>query len=261
MFSFMQYLQRIMAALQNQTISDLVAQNSIHAAVLYHFGVKFYDYQEATLQEVCEKHGLSLSAVVKGLESGVEPALKSELQLVAYPIDLVLEYLTHTHHLFVKKRLPYIAQLIDGLEEVNFRYKSLSTDLKQVFPLFVEDFIHHIYEEEDTLFSYIRQLTRFLAGESAGTGLYYAMERNAIREFALEHEEHDHEMEGLNKITNGYSYCNEADLHIKVLFDELGRFEKDLLTHARIEDEILFPKALQLERQVKFKFYEIIKQN
>ncbi len=249
-----------MAAIQHQTISDLVAQDSIRASVLYHFGVKFYDHQEATLTEVCQKHGLSLKAVVKGLEAE-QQAEQDEKQLAAYPIDLVLQYLTHTHHLFVKQRLPYIAQLIDGLEVVNFRYKSLSLDLKQVFPLFVEDFIHHIYEEEDTLFSYIRQLTRFLAGKQSGSKLYYAMERNAIQEFALDHEEHEHEMDGLNRITNGFQYCDEADLHIKVLFDELARFEKDLLTHARIEDHILFPKALQLEKQVKLRFYEIMKQN
>lgn len=250
-----------MPEIQHQTISELVTQNYVHASVLFHFGVKFYDYQADTLEDVCQKHGLSLNAVVKGLESVEQPALKNELQLITYPIDLVLEYLTHTHHLFVKKRLPYIAQLIDGLEEVNFRYKSLSRDLKQVFPLFVEDFIHHIYEEEDTLFTYIRSLTQFLAGETAGSRIYYSMERNAIREFALDHEVHENEMEGLNKITNGFKYCDEADLHIKVLFEELSRFENELLTHARIEDEILFPKALHLERQVKFKFFEIIKQN
>lgn len=250
-----------MDALRNRTISDLVAQKYVRASVLYHFGVKFYDYEAATLQEVCAKHGLNLNTVVKSLESVEAAEEKNEVQLMAYPIDLVLQYLTHTHHLFVKKRLPYIAQLIDGLEKVNFRYKSLSSDLKQVFPLFVEDFIHHIYEEEDTLFTYIKQLTDFMAGESQGTALYYAMEKQEIQNFALDHEEHENEMDGLNKITNGYSYCDEADLHIKVLFDELARFENDLKTHARIEDHILFPKALQLERQVKFKFYEIIKQN
>jgi regulator of cell morphogenesis and NO signaling len=250
-----------MPDIQHQTISELVTKNYVHASVLYHFGVRFYDYQAETLGEVCHKHGLSLSHVVRSLESVDQDSVQNELQLVTYPIDLVLEYLTHTHHLFVKKRLPYIAQLIDGLENVNFRYRSLSVDLKQVFPLFVEDFIHHIYEEEDTLFSYIRLLARFLAGDAAGSRLYYSMESNAIREFALEHEEHEHEMEGLRKITNNYQYCDEADLHIKVLFDELAQFEKDLLTHAKIEDEILFPKALHLERQVKFKFYEIIKQN
>ncbi len=250
-----------MGFLRHHTINELVAQDFLRASVLFHFGVKFYDHRESTLQEVCEEYGLSTTVVVKSFESKQIDETENEIRLTAYPIDLILEYLTHAHHLFVKQRLPYIAQLIDGLEDVNPLYKSLAIDLKQVFPLFVEDFIHHIYEEEDTLFSYIRELTRFVAGDNSTSKVYYAMERNAIQQFALEHEEHEHEMDGLNSITNGYAYHAEADLHIKVLFDELKRFETDLLTHARIEDHILFPKALQLEKQVKFKFHELIKQN
>ena len=251
-----------MGLLQYQTINELVAEDYLRASVLYHLGVKFYQHRESTLTEVCKKHGLNLETVLKSLHSNSRSEdFENEVQLAAYPIDLILEYLTHSHHLFVKQRLPYIAQLIDALEEINPGYRSLALDLKQVFPLFVEDFIHHIYEEEDTLFSYIRLLTQFLTGEISVSKIYFSMEKNDIREFALEHEEHEHEMDGINQITNGYEYSDEADLHIKVLFDELGRFEKDLLSHAHIEDQILFPKALQLEKQVKFKFYEIMKQN
>lgn len=68
-------------------------------------------------------------------------------------------------------------------------------------------------------------------------------------------------MDGLRKITNNYTYCEEADLHIKVLYEELKAFEEDLLMHAKIEDDILLPKALQLEKLVKLRFYDIIKQN
>lgn len=250
-----------MSALHQRTINDLVAENHVRASVLYYFGVRFYDYQEATLEQVCKQHGLNPARVAAELESLSTSPVTKTAQLRALPVDLVMEYLKHAHYLFVKKRLPYIGQLIDGLSEVNFRYVSLSRDIKEVFPLFVEDFIHHIYEEEDTLFSYINQLTRFLSGEISGSKLFYSMERQSIQTFALHHSEDCHEMEGFRKITNNYAYCDEADLHIKVLFNELAQFEKDLIAHAKIEDDILFPKALQLERQVKLRFHELIKLN
>uniref|UniRef100_UPI0040483C8A hemerythrin domain-containing protein n=1 Tax=Roseivirga sp. TaxID=1964215 RepID=UPI0040483C8A len=250
-----------MQGLQERTINDLVTENYVRASVLYYFGVKFYDNQEKTLADVCANYGLNIKAVIKSLDATVEKDKVSDIRLMAYPIDLVVEYLKHSHAFFVKKRLPYIAQLIDGLGEVNFRYQSLAHDLKLVFPLFVEDFIHHIHEEEDSLFVYIKQLRDFLSGQNHGTKLFYAMKKHSIQEFALDHEEHEHEMDGIKKITNNYTFCEEADLHIKVLFNELAAFERDLLIHAKIEDNILLPKALQLERQVKLRFYKIIKQN
>ena len=250
-----------MQELQQRTITDLVSENFVRASTLYYFGVKFFDYQEETLEQVCQKKGLDVHTVLNGLESAGQKEKNQNVQLMAYPVDLVIEYLKHTHYLFVKKRLPYIAQLIDGLADVNFRYTSLAKDLKSVFPLFVEDFIEHIYEEEDILFAYIKSLSTFLSGERPASKVYYAMEKNSIQEFALDHSEHENEMDGLRKITNGYSYCEEADLHIKVLFNELARLEQDLKVHAKVEDNILFPKALQIERLVKLRFHQLVKLN
>jgi regulator of cell morphogenesis and NO signaling len=41
----------------------------------------------------------------------------------------------------------------------------------------------------------------------------------------------------------------------------LKDFEKSLVTHARMENEILFPKAMALENKVKQSFFEKIKFN
>jgi regulator of cell morphogenesis and NO signaling len=250
-----------MEELKNRTISELVSQDFVRASALFYLGVKFYDYQEATLAQVCEQKGLDIQTVLKGFDAVGETDNTEEIQLITYPVDLVIEYLKHTHYIFVKKKLPYIGQLIDGLAEVNFRYVNLAKDLKMVFPLFVEDFIEHVYEEEDILFDYINSLSKFLSGENASSKIYLEMENHSIQSFALDHGDHNNEMGGLRKITNDYSFCEEADLHIKVLFNELANFEKLLKAHAKIEDEILFPKALQLERMVKLRFHDLIKQN
>lgn len=250
-----------MEELKNRTISELVSEDFVRASALFYLGVKFYDYQEATLGQVCEQKGLDIQTVLKGFDSVGEKDNKKDIELIAYPVDLVIEYLKHTHYLFVKKRLPYIGQLIDGLGEVNFRYVNLAKDLKTVFPLFVEDFIEHVYEEEDILFSYINSLSKFLSGDNSSSKIYLEMEKHSIQAFALDHGDHKNEMTGLRKITNDYSFCEEANLHIKVLFNELADFEKVLKAHAKIEDEILFPKALQLERMVKLRFHELTKKN
>ncbi len=48
---------------------------------------------------------------------------------------------------------------------------------------------------------------------------------------------------------------------MKVIYNELKEFEKSLITHARIENEILFPKAMGLESKVKKSFFELAKSN
>jgi len=246
--------------MKDTRIADLVDQNYVHAYVLYYFGIKFFDYSEQTLAQVCAECGLKIEQVVKELESPTH-LQEADLPLVSYPVDLVIEYLKHSHFLFIKHKLPYIARLVEAFKANHPDFETIERDLKLVFPLFVEDFIEHIYEEEDTLFVYINALERALKGKYNQGKLFYLMEKNSIQKFAMEHEAHDDEMEGIRKITKDYELGSNGLLHIKVLYNELKAFEKSLITHARIENEILYPKAMVLENKVKQLFFEKVKFN
>ncbi|MCZ8354929.1 MAG: iron-sulfur cluster repair di-iron protein [Cyclobacteriaceae bacterium] len=245
---------------QNISINDLVEENYVHAYVLHYFGIRFFEHQTEKLSTVCREKGLKLESVIKELET---PSLQQnvDLPLVTYPIDLIVAYLKHAHAHFIKNKLPYVASLVQAFEIKNTPYDSIVRDLKLVFPLFVEDFIHHIYEEEDNLFSYIRLLDKASKGKVASGKLYFKLEQNALQQFASEHEAHDDEMIGIRQITRNYYTDESTPLTIKVMYQELQEFEVNLQIHARIENEILFPKALALENQVRNKLFQGAKWN
>ena len=247
--------------LRNRRIGELVDQDNVRAYVLYYFGIKFYEYSEHTLEQVCKEKGLKIEQVVKGLESPKENFPEADLPLISYPIDLIIEYLKHAHFLFVKQKLPYILRLVESFQAGHSDYELVAKDLKILFPLFIEDFIHHIYEEEDTLFKYIKVLQRAAKGKMNPSKLYYMMEQSSLQHFAMEHEEHDDEMTGIRRITKDYYLSADAPLHVKVIYSELTAFERNLQTHARIENDILFPKAMALENQVKKSFLDKVKFN
>lgn len=248
------------AALKDIRISELVDKNYVHAYVLFYFGISFYEYSELTLDQVCKQRGLRVEQVVRELESPTH-LREADLPLVSYPIDLIIEYLKHSHFLFVKHKLPYIARLVESFRAIHEDYFAVERDLKLVFPLFVEDFIQHIYEEEDTFFRFIQMLERASKGKYTPTKLYFLLERNSVQKFSVDHETHDDEMEGIRRITKDYLITAETPLHIKVLYNELKAFESSLITHARIENEILFPKAMALEAKVKKAFLDKVKFN
>lgn len=243
-------------ALKSRKISDLVDQDKVRAHVLFYFGIKFFEYSEHTLEQVCAEKGLSVEVVVRELENPGENFQESDLPLISYPVDLIMEYLKHTHYLFVKHKLPYIGRLVQSFKANHAHYEQVEKDLKILFPLFLEDFIHHIYEEEDTLFKYIQLLERAARGIYNPAVLYHMIEKHSLQQCALDHEAHDDEMQGIRNITKDYFLTPDAPLHVKVIFSELIQFEKSLKVHARVENEILFPKALALENEVKKKFFE-----
>jgi regulator of cell morphogenesis and NO signaling len=247
-------------ALKDRRISDLVDQNYVHAYVLFYFGIRFYEYSELTLDQVCKERKLKVEQVIRELESPSH-LQEAELPLVSYPVDLIIQYLKHSHFLFIKHKLPYIARLVESFRANHDDFKTIERDLKIVFPLFVEDFIEHIYHEEDTLFIFIQSLERASRGTYVPTHLFMLMEKNSMQRFAMDHESHDDEMNGIRKITHDYAVGPNCPLHVKVLYNELKEFEKSLITHARIENEILFPKAMEIENKVRKVLAEKIKFN
>src|SRR5436190_15948296 len=102
--------------LKGKRIGDIVEQDNVRAYVLFYFGIRFYEYSEKTLEEVCKTRGLKVEQVVQELESPTHPLVEESLPLVSHPIDLILEYLRHAHFLFLKHKLPYISKLVESFQ-------------------------------------------------------------------------------------------------------------------------------------------------
>jgi regulator of cell morphogenesis and NO signaling len=250
------YLLIVKPELFSRKITELVNEDHLLAHVLYSFGIPFYEYPTQTLEQVCLEKGLAIEWVTKELELPNENFHQADLPLLSYRIDLIIEYLKHAHYLFIKHKLPFIHKLVQNFKANHTDYIQVEKDLKILFPLFMEDFIQHIYEEEDTLFKYINKLERARSGRYHPSRLYHSMEKYSLQRCALDHEAHDDEMAGIRNMTRDYFLTRDAPLHVKVIYSELIQFEKNLQEHARIENEILFPKAMLLENEVKTSFFE-----
>ncbi|MEM8895839.1 MAG: iron-sulfur cluster repair di-iron protein [Bacteroidota bacterium] len=235
----------------HHSIGQLVNEDFTFARLLDAYGIAFFDCESLPLSEVCKKQRIKLESLLKEYEqpkSSIEPSFE---QLNRQSAQSVIKYLKHHHYLFIKDQLPFIQKLIKHLQPKSLADNELVSDLKFVFPLFQEDFIHHIYEEEDTLFAYIQQLNKVIQTNQFSSDLYYDMEKFSIQELAMEHGEDDDEMKGIRGIIDQHSVEDLQDLHLKVIFKELQSFDKQLERHARIENEILFPKALNMEKKVQ----------
>ena len=145
-------------------IKDLVAENYVFASVLYYLGIEYYEFEEDSLEKVCQQKGLDCQLVIQELELILVNQEVDNLKLLGLPIDLIVHYLKHAHYLFIKKDLPFLVKLVKHLKSKGKKYLAVQKELQEVFPLFVEDFVHHVYEEEDTLFEHILQLKKLDEG-------------------------------------------------------------------------------------------------
>jgi regulator of cell morphogenesis and NO signaling len=241
-------------------VGDLVSENYVFASVLHYFGISFYQYPTHSLEQVCKKHRVRPNQLISELESWAARKEPTTEELYLNPIEVLVAYLKKKHYYFVRQELPFLSNLISGISPEQ-EFQGLMNDLRIMFPLFVEDFIHHIHEEESRLFKRIELLQDIEDGNFALHDALTILKKDPIKSLADEHEIHDDEMQGIRKLTTDYTLAEDAPLTMKVLYHELQNFEQELIIHAQIEDELLFPKAIELEKEAIRKITNKIKIN
>lgn len=235
--------------MENKSVFDLVKSDFKYAKALDSFGIEFYNHYNVTLGDICSQRGVNKESLV-GYRISLDESFDIDTAtLNNSPINLVIEYLKHNHSYFIKNRLPYIKSLISNLTLEDKKYKFFN-DLKFIFPLFYEDFVDHILEEEKYIFTYIQKLQQFDNKVNDHAKLFFASKKISLEEEAKEHREEDSEMSGIRGLTKNYSIRNINNLHLKVIFQELKEFDKELELHSNIENKILFPRALKLQDKV-----------
>lgn len=232
------------------TIRTLVDENYVYARALSYLGIDFYLHPDKKLKEVCEQMGLQKSQVLKAFYLFDRSHRFSFAELNKLPLEIVVEYLKHAHHIFIKDKLPYIAKLIS-------RHPGLQ-DMKLIFPEFVEEFVNHIYEEEDTLFHYLEVLQKVDKGHHPNPlAAMWLHRRISLKTIYAEHCEED-ELKGIRELAEEHQL---DDLLSEVITREIKAFDREMWYHAEIENKILFPKAIALEAIVKEKMTQLIRKN
>jgi regulator of cell morphogenesis and NO signaling len=231
-------------------IGELVAADPKLGFVLHAQGIKFYEHADSTVAAISSKYAFNLKQFIRQADWQYQyQLLKDPLSLNKHSATHVIDYLSFMHRLFIKEKLPYFSTIIQDFH--NTIDDKRIADLKWAFPYFQEDFVHHIFEEEDHLFMYLRQLAKGIEEKKVSSKLMMDMEKCSIKDYSLHHLLDDDEMAGIRSLTNHYTHLPTDSLELRVLFFELREFEKELNFHARIENEVLFPKALTMENNVR----------
>ncbi len=236
----------------DKTIGSVIDENFVYARALHYLGIEFFENEHKSLNEICRERGISRQKVIKCFYEMDANRRSSFQELASYPLELLLEYLRHSHYLFIKEKLPYISFLLSEHEEPS------AQDLRAIFPVFVEDFIKHIYEEEDEVFKYAHALNRIEQGKE--TSPISAL--MPFWKFSLVHSKEEHDQEdAMGNLTELTDSIKMEDLRSRVIVKELKAFDREITYHAEIENEILFPRALMLEARIKGQLRRLSRRN
>ena len=235
---------------KDRIVLDIVQDNPLLASVVDRFGIP-YSKWTLTLEKACEVDQVNMNLLLQMLKAFSENNYFPKDELTGLPLQSIIEYLIKTHIYYINSRLPRIEQFIDLLVDHYGKFDMHLYLLKDYFQDYKRDMLAHICIEERELFPYVLKLIK-ASEEPLGTlQLYNLLEENSITRFINEHHHVEDELVEIRRRLNNYSEAHNHKIQITTLFYELRLFEIDLLTHGKVEDDILIPRSREIEDKLK----------
>ena len=149
---------------------------------------------------------------------------------------------------YVRSAVPTIARHLTKLqEEHEARHPEISR-IRAYFEQIGADLQQHMVKEEQVLFPYIRELAA--REETCGrTRSPFGTIANPIHMMEREHREVADRLHVIRELTKGYVAPSNGCVTYAVCMAEMARFERDLHQHVHLENNVLFPRALELEHE------------
>jgi regulator of cell morphogenesis and NO signaling len=230
-------------SIQDLSLAEIVTAKPQTAALFESFSLDFCCRGKQKLSEALANEPEKLSAIIKELETVYSTVSAGEINLDAYTLASLIDYILVNHHSYVKENIPVIKQHLDKvISKHGDKYPDLSR-VKSLFDAVARDLENHMMKEELILFPRIKamELTRNY------DNIKYSVE-NPIHVMEKEHKFAGDLLVQIKTLTHNYTPSADACMTHKVALEELKMFENDLHKHVHIENNILFPKAIELEK-------------
>ncbi len=231
-------------------IGQIVAQDYRTASVFKRFGIDFCCQGNRTIEDACLNKGIAISDTLKALELIIGIEEKKVTDFDSWPLDLLADYIEKKHHRFVEIKSLEIKPYLNKICKVHGNVHSELLTIKSEFDASVGELTMHMKREELLLFPYIRKLSLAKTNNGELPKAVFGSIKNPIDQMEAEHSVEGERFSKINTLSNNYSVPDDGCNTYKVTYALLKEFEDDLHHHIHLENNILFPKAFELEKSL-----------
>lgn len=231
---------------KNTKMTDLVHRNYLLLPVLNRFEISL-GFHDNTISDICSEKEIDLHFFLAIVNAFHNHEYFPEDELQSFSSNLIVHYLRKSHMDFKRSSLPKIETALNKLVK-----NSNSNDLKIIQTFYVKykaELLEHIQDEEENAFPYVLELQK--AYDQKINPLPDNIANYSIQSFEKEHTNVDEKLFDLKNIIIKYLEPNYNEKDCNEFLFQLFQFERDLTDHARIEDNILVPKVMNIEKELK----------
>jgi len=235
----------------SRTVKELATEIPDATRVFEHFGIDYCCGGSQPLEIACQRAKIPVEDVVRSLEGSSSAraarAAGPDFQSMS-PTDLIA-HIVGTHHAYVKQEIPRLQRLLAKVVAVHCANHPELAAVQRTFAGLSSELNSHMMKEEVVLFPYIQKLEEAHSQCRPAPQAPFGPISNPVHMMEMEHEDAGKALQEIRIWTGAFTPPESACFSYRTLYSALKEFEADLHQHIHLENNILFPRAVELENQ------------
>jgi regulator of cell morphogenesis and NO signaling len=230
------------------TLADLAATSLQAVRVLEQHGLDYCCGGKQSFEQACRSRGLEPDSILREIDQATTASASGHNWQTA-SLEELAKHIVRTHHAYLKGELPALELRIRKVVEVHgVRDPQNLPRLAQVFAVLRSELEMHLHKEEAILFPSIGQYSRAAQENRPMPPVPFSSIADPVAMMEREHAGAGDALEEIRSLTNQFELPYYACNTVKALYEGLKALEADLHVHIHLENNILFPRAIALEK-------------
>ena len=200
-----------------------------------------------SLADACSAAGISVVEVLDSLNAALPVAASatkdwqelSQVELITHIVD--------KHHTFTREELVRLEALLAKVSGVHGQNHPELFQIQDQFGKLRGELEPHMLKEEGVLFPYIVRLEEAVVANQTLPPPPFGTVQNPVRVMVAEHDAAGYILRRMREASSDYVVPPDGCISYKTLYSALTELEVDLHQHIHLENNILFPRAVELE--------------
>jgi len=231
-------------------VNEFALSNSAARHILENAGIDYCCGGGKSLHEACLKANVPAEQILRRLGQNKAQVAEGESQWIAAPLAELTKHIRERHHQYVRESIPHLRALLAKVREKHGAKHRELAEIEKLFGDIAREMLMHLQKEEQILFPFIDVLERAAHGKGGLEPPFFHTVKNPIHSMMQEHDGAGELMRQIRVASGGYQAPEDACASYQAAYQALEEFEKDLHLHVHLENNILFPRAVEMEAAI-----------
>ncbi|RUT73396.1 hypothetical protein [Ancylomarina longa] len=231
-------------------LADVIQMNYMLIPVIHRFGINL-GFGDKTVADICEEREIDLNFFLQLVNAYHDKDYFPKEELQTIPVRQIVDYLKMTHASYLNNTLNEIEQKIELLQSEGSEDKKYITLIRNFFEGYKNELTEHILYEENTVFPYVLAVEDIIKTQNKDPKNLELFKSFSIIKYADGHEDVEEKLMDLKIIMIKYLAPPENITLYHTIIQDLFKLEEDLNYHSRIEDKVLIPKIVLMEKSIQ----------